>query len=104
MPWLLMSMGIFSVTIIANAVVSPIRMVSFIAMETLQPVSISDQPDITGSQIEILAINDTDVFDTIPDVSFRNHYRSLYHQCRCHIHRLRSHYHWGNHKGRWHEC
>jgi hypothetical protein len=53
-------------------------------METLQPEWFSDQPDIARSQIEILVTNETDEFDTIPDVSFRNHYWLLYHRLRSH--------------------
>ena len=72
--WLNMSVGILSETIIANGVVSPISMVSFPSMETLQPDGITGQPDIAGPQIEIRATNDPDEFDTIPDVTVRNHY------------------------------
>ncbi|GEM_PF-1426981 len=94
MPWLNMSMGVFSVIIIASGVVSPITMVSFPSMETLQPEWFTDQPEIARSQIEILVTNDTDVFDTIPDVTVRNHYWRLYQRCRSHhYHRLRSHIH-----------
>ena len=72
MDWRNMSVGIVSETIIANGVVSPIRMVSFPSMETLQPDWITGQPDIAGSQIEIRATNDPDEFDTVPDVTVRN--------------------------------
>ena len=57
-----MSTGIFSETIIANGVPPPISMASFPSMETLQPEWFTDQPDITGSQIEILVANKTDEF------------------------------------------
>ena len=85
MPGLIVSVAVVSETIIADGVVSPIRMASFPSVETLQPEWIGDQPDIAGSQIEILAANETDVFVAIPDVSFRNHY---WLRCRSHI------YHW----------
>ena len=91
--WLNMSVGISSETIIANGVVSPIRMVSFPAMEALQTVRATSQPDIASSQIEIRATNDTNVFDTIPDVTVRNHY--WLDRCRSHYHRSRSrNYQW----------
>jgi len=73
-PWLNMAMGIFSVTIIASGVASPISVATFPPMETFQPVRSGDQPDITGSQIEILVSHQTDVFDTIPSVSLGNKY------------------------------
>jgi len=67
-------MGVFSETIIASGVVSPIRMAAFPSMETFQPVWPGEQPDITGSQIEILVPDKTDVFDTVPSVSLGNHH------------------------------
>jgi len=79
-----MAMGIFSVTIIAGGMTSPISMATFPTMETFQPVRSGDQPDITGSQIEILVSHKADVFDTIPSVSLGNHYRPNLHG-------------WGNH-------
>ena len=97
MPWLNMSIAIGSETIIANGVLSPIRMASFPSVETLQPEWFSDQPDMVRSQIEILATNEADVFDTIPSVTVRNHYepRWFSHNHWCHLHRSRSYnYHW----------
>ena len=94
--WLNMSVGVFPETIIANSVVSPIRMVPFPSMETLQPDRVTGQPDIAGSQIEIRATNDPDEFDTVPNVTVRNHYwlhrrRSHHHRCRsCNYQRLKS--------------
>jgi hypothetical protein len=41
MPWLLLSMGIPSETIIAYGVLTPIRMASFPSMKTLQPNGIT---------------------------------------------------------------
>jgi hypothetical protein len=93
MPWLNMSMGVFSVIIIVSGMVAPIMMVSFPSMETLQPEWFTDQPDITRSQIEILVPNDTDEFDTIPDVSFRNHDWRHFHRLWGYINRLRSYIH-----------
>jgi hypothetical protein len=69
-----MAMGIFSVTIIASGVASPISMAALPAMEAFQPVRSGDQPDIAWSQIEILVPDQADVFDTIPSVSLGNHY------------------------------
>ena len=73
-PWLNMAMGIFSVTIVASGVVSPISMATFPSMESFQPVRSGDQPNIAWSQIEILVPHQTDVFDTIPSVSLGNKY------------------------------
>ncbi|MGA2243970.1 MAG: hypothetical protein ABSH48_03130 [Verrucomicrobiota bacterium] len=84
-PWLNMSTGIFSETIIASGVVSPIRMTPFPAMEAIQAVRSGDQPDITWPQIEIPVAYQTDVFDTIPSVSLGNHYW-LNRHCRRHHH------------------
>jgi hypothetical protein len=96
MPWLDMPMGIFSETIIADGIGSPIRVTSFPSMKTIQPEWITDQPDITRSQVEILVTNETDVFVTIPDVTVRNHY--WLHRRRSHYHWCRSHDHWcGSH-------
>ena len=89
MPWLVMSMAVGSVTIIANGVGLPVSMLSFPSMETLQPEWFTDQPDIAGAQIEILATHETDIFDTIPGVIVRNHYRfhgRHHHRCRSHHH------------------
>ena len=84
-----MSMVVVSITIIANGVGSPVTMVSFPSMETLQPERFTDQPDIAGSQIEILVTDETDIFDPIPGVIVRNHYRfhgRHHHRCRSHHH------------------
>ena len=91
MPWLIMSMAIVSVTIIANSVVPPIGMASFPSMKALKPEWFTDQPDIAGSQIEILVANETDVFVTIPDVTVGNHYRP---RCFSHNYRRRCNHHW----------
>ena len=68
-----LAMSISSVTIVAGGVAAPIRMATYPAMETCQPVRSGDQPDITGSQIEVLVPHQTDVFDAIPSVSLGNH-------------------------------
>src|ERR1700722_271368 len=73
-PWVLMSMGISSETIIANGMGSPITMTSFPSMKTIEPEWVSEQPEIPRSQIIILATNETDVLVAIPDVIVRNHY------------------------------
>ena len=70
-----MAVGIFSVTIIANGVVPPIRMTAFPAVETFQAVRPGDEPDIAGAKIEILVPDEADVFDTVPSVSVGNHGR-----------------------------
>jgi hypothetical protein len=85
-----MSIAIGSEMIIANGVVSPIRMTSFPSVETIHPEWVGDKPDIANSQIEILATNETDVFVAIPDVTVRNHYGLLYHRLRSHIGRFLS--------------
>ena len=72
MHWHNTAVGIISETNIASGVASPIRMVSFPSVETLQPDWITGQPNITGSQVKIRAANDTDEFDTVPDVAVRN--------------------------------
>ena len=95
MPWLNVSIAIGSEPVIANGVGSPIGMASFPSMETIQAEGVTDQPDIACSQIEILVANETDVFDTIPGVTVRNHGGRLHHQRRRHIHcRRRHHYEW----------
>jgi hypothetical protein len=86
-PRLNMAVGIFSETIIASGAVSPTSMTTFPSMKSFQPVWSGDQPDITGSQIEILVPHQTDVFDTVPSVSLGNHYwRNVHgrgdHHCR----------------------
>jgi hypothetical protein len=90
-PWVKMSMAIVSVMIIANGVVSPIRMTSFPSMETIEPEWVTDQPDVTKSQIEILVPNETNIFVTIPDVTIRNHYWS---RCFSHNYWCRCNHHW----------
>jgi len=79
-----MSTGVFSETIIASGVVSPISMTTFPAVETFQPVWPGNQPDIASSQVEILVPDQTDVFDAIPSVCLWNHDRF-------------NHHGWGNH-------
>jgi len=74
-----MPMGVFSETIIASGVVSPIGMTIFPSVETFQPVWPGDQPDIASSKIEILVSNQTDVVDPVPSVSLGNHYRLNHH-------------------------
>ena len=81
-PWLNVSITISSETIVTNGVVSPIPMVSFPPMETLQTEWITNQPDIAGSQIEILVTYHADIFDPIPDVAVGNHYHWLHHYRR----------------------
>ena len=87
-PRLNMSVGVFSVTIIARGVVSPIRMTSFPSMKAFQPVRSGDQPDIAGSQIEILVPHQSDILHTIPSVSLGNHYG-------CNLHSGGNHHCWG---------
>jgi len=87
-----MSTGVFSVMIIARGVAT------FPAMEALQPVRSSDEPDITKSQIEILVSDQADVFDAIPSVSLGNHYwPDLHHwgnqHCRRKLNRRQQHPH-----------
>jgi len=95
MPWLNMSIAIGSETIIANSMFPPITMLSFPSMETLQAEWFTDQPHIARSQIEILVTNDPDEFHTIPDISFRHHYRRFDHWCWRHYHWCRSrNYQW----------
>ncbi len=84
-PWLHMPVSISSVTIIVDSMGSPVRVAAFPSMKTIQPEWITDQPDITGSQIVVLVTNDTDVFVTIPGVTIGHHYRHL---------GRRSHHHW----------
>ena len=74
-----MSQGIFSVTIIASRVATPISVATFPSMETCQPVWSGDQPDITGSQIEILIPHQADIFDPIPSVILGDHDGCFHH-------------------------
>jgi hypothetical protein len=74
-PWLDMPMAISSETIIRRGVAPPIGMASFPAMKAIQPEGVGHQPHIPGSQIIILSSHVTDIFVTIPNILFRNHYR-----------------------------
>ncbi len=71
-PRLNMSVAIGPEMIITNGVFAPIRMASFPTVKTFQPEWVSDQPDIAGSQIEILVTHETHIFDTIPSITVRN--------------------------------
>lgn len=81
-------MGIFSVMIIADGVVPPIRMSPFPAVEAFQAVRSGDKPDIAGAQVEILVPDQADVFNAVPGVSLGNHGRLNDDGCRNH-HRRR---------------
>jgi len=69
---LFVAMGIAAETVVANGVGAPIGMAMFPAVETVEPEGVADQPDIAGSEIEILVAHETDVFITIPHVIVRN--------------------------------
>ena len=81
-PGLNVSIAISPETVIASGVSSPIPMVSFPSMEALQAEWITNQPDISRSQIEILVTHHANIFDTIPDVTIGNHYYWLHHYRR----------------------
>jgi hypothetical protein len=83
-PWLIMSMAIGSVIVVANDVNPPIWMTLLPSMKAFEPDWITDQPDIARSQIVILVTHETDVFVTVPVVIIRNH-RHFYHR-RSHNH------------------
>ena len=89
-PGLLVPVGIAAEAIIADGVDAPIRMATFPAVETVQAVRITDEPDIAGSEIEILVADDTDVFIAVPGVAVRN----PYHHVRGHDDRRSLHHHW----------
>jgi hypothetical protein len=91
-PGLLVSVGVATETIVADGVDAPIRMTAFPAMETIQPVRITDEPDIAGSEIEILVADETDVFIAVPSVAVRNpdhHFRGHDDRRSLHHHRGR---------------
>ncbi len=95
-----MATGIFSVTIIANGVIPPIRMTAFPAVKTFEAVRSGNEPDIAGTKIEILVTDKTDVFDTVPCIGLGNHgrlnddgWRRRYDHWRCNHYRrhIKSH-------------
>ena len=83
-PWLIMSVAIRAVMVIANGVAPPIRMPAYPAMKTSQPDGIADYPDVAGPQVVILVANDADIFVTVPNVIIGNIYWS---RRGCHDHR-----------------
>jgi len=99
--WRKMPVAISSETIIANGVGAPIGMEPLPFMETRQPVRTAGQPDVARPQIEIPVVDDTDVFNTIPDVGvwklyyWRYDYNGL-RRCNDNRRRNRRRYHDGS--------
>ena len=85
-----LSTAICSKTFIAHGMGPPISMAAFPAVETLQPEGFTRQPKVAGSQVKILAANETHVLVTIPHVIVRYHPRCLDHWWRSHIYGRRS--------------
>lgn len=100
-----MTVGVVTVKVVAYGMIAPVGMNFFPVMPARQSVGIQTQPDIAGTQIIILAADNADIFDTIPDVSIRNRYVHCYcwwRWCRdlnCH-HGCRNlhHYRWPGHQ------
>jgi len=67
------SVSIVSETVIVNRVFLPVAMVTFPAVETLQPVGFTSHPYIARSQIKILTAHQADIFVPIPNISLWNH-------------------------------
>ena len=91
-----MAVGVATETVVTNGMAAPIGMAVFPAVETIDAEGIADQPDIAGSEIEILVTHEADVFVTIPDVIVRNgHHRWCdNHRRWCHHHGRRIGDHW----------
>jgi len=83
MPWLIMSMAVVPVTVIANGMGMPVRMVSFPSVKAIQSPGFTTQPDIARPQIEIDTAHKADVFVTVPDVIVRNPCVNRNHGRRC---------------------
>ena len=72
MPWLIMSVAVVPVMIIANSVFPPVSMVPFPSVEAFQPPRFTTQPDIARPQIEIGSAYQADVFVTVPVIIVGN--------------------------------
>lgn len=67
-----MSMSISSEAVVTNGVVTPIPVAPFPSMEAVQPAGIANQPHIAGAQVVILIADNTDEFNSVPDIGVRN--------------------------------
>jgi hypothetical protein len=88
-----MPMGIRPETIIVDHMCAPIRMVSCPCVETFHSNGIANQPNITGTQIEIIGADEADKFNPVPGVIIRNlddRRRGHHYGCRGLNHRRRA--------------
>ena len=84
-----MSVSVVAIEFVADGMVAPVGMTPFPIVEARRAASIQGQPDVVGSQIIILATNNADKFDAVPDISIRNadfhrngRSGNCYHGCR----------------------
>jgi len=72
MPRMFMPLGVLAEFHVGRGVRAPIHVASFPPMKARQTYWIASNPDVVGTQVEILVANDADVFVTVPDVGVRN--------------------------------
>jgi hypothetical protein len=65
---------------IANGISSPIWMISFPFVKTLQAIRFSRPPDIPGPQINVSTVGDPNIFDAIPSIVLWDEFHRW---CRC---------------------
>lgn len=74
-PRMHVPMSIQTVTLIDNDMRAPVGMGSGPFMEPRQPDRIAREPVIAGTQIKTLRPDDTDEFESVPDIGSRNRCR-----------------------------
>jgi hypothetical protein len=70
----LVSITVPSIIDIHCRVHAPIGMDAFIIVEMRDPNLVACNPDIAGTQIDISAADETDEFETVPDIRIRDEY------------------------------
>jgi len=75
------TVGVIAKFLVPYGMVAPVRMTSLPAVEALQPDRIARDPDVAGSQIEIIRTDDAHVFIAVPDIGIGH--ANFHRHCRC---------------------
>ena len=98
------TVGVIAKFLVPYGMVAPVRMASLPAVEALQPDRIARDPDVAGSQIEIIRTDDPYVFISVPDIGIRHAGCHCHRRCRCDHDRRRGCHDdgWRHDYRRWH--
>jgi len=75
------TVSVIAIVHVANGMVAPIRVAFLPAVKAFQPHRIARDPDVTGSQIEIIRADDAYIFIAVPYVGIGH--ANFHGHCRC---------------------